>query len=207
MIFLLNQLLGLHLRQCGIEYNPEARRNYFPRQDDTRREFKQEWFSVRTGRNAPARIIVKHYRYGPDEFWRHLASQLIFRQFGPSLYLQVVPKYFFTSDGKTAYDRDKTGPYTTKQKANERNSHVLNHVLFWSDILSVRKPTIEIQLGGRPIMTIEKLPFSGMANFAIPLDPATFEEEDDAGQANFFNTLSGEDDDDENEEADDEFAH
>jgi len=207
LIFLLNQLLGLHLRQCGIEYNPEARRNYFPRQDDTRREFKQEWFSVRTGRNAPARIIVKHYRYGPDEFWRHLASQLIFRQFGPSLYLQVVPKYFFTSDGKTAYDRDKTGPYTTKQKANERNSHVLNHVLFWSDILSMRKPTIEIQLSGRPIMTIEKLPFSGMANFAIPLDPATFDEEDDAGQANFFNTLSAEDDDDENEEADDEFAH
>lgn len=207
LIFLLNQLLGLHLRQCGLHYNKEARRNYFPRQDDTRREFKQDWFSVRTGRNAPARIIVKHYVYGVDQFWRHLAAQLSFRYIGPSLYLQVVPKYFFTSDGETAYDRDKTGPYTTSLKASERNPHVLNHVLFWSDILSMRKPSIEIQLGARPVMTIEKLPVSGMANFAIPLDPATFDEEEDPGQADFFNLLATSDDDEEIEEDDDELAN
>lgn len=206
LIFLLNQLLGLHLRQCGINYNPDARRNYFPRQDDTRREFKQDWFSVRTGRNAPPRIIVKHYVYGADQFWRHLAAQLSFRYIGSSLYLQVVPKYFFTSDGETAYDRDKTGPYTTSLKASERNPHVLNHVLFWSDILSIRKPTIEIKLGARPVMAIEKLPVSGMANFAIPLDPATFEEEEDAGQSDFFSMLSSEVDDEELEEADDDLA-
>lgn len=201
LIFLLKQLLSKHLYQCGLKYNHDAGRDYFPRQDDTRQEFKRDWFNIRTGRNAPPRIIAKYYVYGPDKFWRHLAAHFSFRYIGTSLYLQIIPKYFFTDDGETPYDRDKTGPYTTSLKASERNTHVLNHVLFWADVLSQRSPSIEIKLNARPVMIIEKLPSSGMANFAIPLDPATFEEEDNAGQANFFSMLSSGIDDEESEEA------
>lgn len=199
-IFLLNQLLSMHIRNCGIKYNKEFNRNYFPRQDDTRREFKKNWFNIRTGRHAPARIIVKHYTYGQDRFWRHLASQFSFRHIGSSLYLHIIPKYFFTIDGYEIFDREKIGSYTTKLKAVERNSHILNHVLFWSDVLSMGNPTIEIKLDTRPIMTIEKLPVSGMANFAIPLDPATFDEEETGDQSDFFNILSFNTEDEDSEE-------
>jgi hypothetical protein len=100
-------------------------------------------------------------------------------------------------DGEVPYDRDKIGPYTTKLKARERNTHVLNHLLFWADVLSMRSPAIEMKLDYRTVMVIEKSPVSGTANFAIPYDPAVYEEEDDtSGQADFFNSLYASTDED-----------
>ncbi len=197
-VFLLNQLLGIHLRRCGLRYNPHFERNYFPRLDDTHMVFKQDWFNVRTSRSAPARIVAKYYTYGIDRFWRHLAVNLSFRHIGSSWFLQVIPKYFYTVDGEIPFDRDKIGPYTTKLKARERNIHVLNHLLFWADVLSMRNPAIEIKLDYRTVMVIEKPPVSGTANFSIPYDPAVYEEEDDtSGQADFFSTLYAPTDEDE----------
>ena len=89
------------------------------------------------------------------------------------------------------------GPYTTKIKAVEWNNHVLNHVLFWTDVLSLRKPTIELSLFYKTVMIIEKVPISGIANFAIPNDPALYE--DDAVQLEFFSAKSAETDSEEDE--------
>ena len=188
-IFLLNQLLGIHLRKCGLRYNPDLRCNYFPRQDEMNPEFKQDWLNVRTGRAATTRTVVKHFHYGYDRFWRHLAANLSFKSIGRSWYLEIIPKYFFTEDGKIPYDNIKIGPYTTKIKAVERNMHVLNHVLFWADFLSGHKPSIEIKLDFKIAMIIEKKPLSSIANFAISHDPAIYEEIEDTGQMNFSNDL------------------
>jgi hypothetical protein len=46
-------------------------------------------------------------------------------------------------------------------------------------------------------MIIEKVPISGIANFAIPNDPALYE--DDAGQLEFFSAESAETDSEEDE--------
>jgi len=189
-VFMLNQLLGIHMRRCGLKYAHDFDRNYFPRYDDDKLVFKRDWYNVRTARSAPPRIVVKYYEYGIDKFWRHLASSLSFRTIGNTWYLQVIPKYFYTHDGHTPYDRDKTGPYTTKLKARERNIHVLNHVLFWSDVFSMGKPAIEMQLDRKSVMVIEKTPVSGTANFAIPYDPAIYEDDDDiTGQTDFFSSM------------------
>lgn len=187
-VFLLNQLLGIHLHRCGLRYNRQYRRNYFPRENDVAMEFRRNWFNVRTGRSAPARLVAKYYKYGVYRFWRHLAVELSFQQLGTSWFLQVTPKYFFTEDGYLPCDPDLVGPYTTRQKAMERNIHVLNHVLFWADILSMGQPTIEFKLDYRPVMVIEKEPLSGVANFAIPHDPAVYQEED-GSQLNFLGDL------------------
>ena len=197
-VFLLNQLLGNHLKRCGLVYNRDFRRNYFPRQDDTKQVFKESWYNVRTGRAAPLRIVAKYYKYGLARFWRHLAVNLSFKCIGTSWFLQVAPKYFFTTDGETPCDSDLVGPYTTGIKATERNNHVLNHVLFWTDILSLRKPVIEFSLFHKTVMTIEKEPLSGIASFAIPNDPAIYEEE--TGQLDFFSSIPEPVDDGENDE-------
>ena len=186
-VFLLNQLLGAHLRRCGLAYNRDFRRNYFPRRNDTDEVFREDWYNVRTSRAAPARIVAKYYKYGLDRFWRHLAVNLAFKRIGSAWFLQVVPKYLFTEDGEKPWTSDLVGPYTTKIKAVERNNHVLNHVLFWTDVLSLRKPAIELSLFYKTLILIEKQPMAGISDFAIPGDPAVYEE--DTVQSDSFSSL------------------
>jgi len=154
---------------------------------------------VRTKRQAPQRLTAKYYTYGLDAFWRHLAAHLSFRRTGAGWYLQIIPKYFFTYDGFSAYDRDKVGPYTTQIKAMETNQHALNHVLFWADAMDLaassgeRSSEIKIVFESRTVMIIDKLPYFGTTDFAIPFDPAVFEEPEPTGQLG-FDWLGGPDD-------------
>jgi hypothetical protein len=67
---LLNQLLGKHLGRCGVRYNRDFRRNYFPRENATDIAFSRVWTSVRTG-TTDERTVVKYYEYGLDKFWVH----------------------------------------------------------------------------------------------------------------------------------------
>src|SRR5215472_17470459 len=89
-----------------------------------------------------------------------------FKRFGSLLCLQILPKYFYTTDGETPYDTAKVGAATTRIKAVEHNINVLNQVLFWADFLSERSPGIELRLDGRPLVVIEKESLSGIAAFA-----------------------------------------
>lgn len=189
-IFLLNQLLGIHLKACALRYSHQFKRNYFPRQNKEKLEFKKDWYNVRTGRKAPPRILAKYYEYGFDRFWRHLAANLSFKIIEDEWYLQIIPKYLYTVDGEIPFDNTKVGPYTTSIKAKERNIHVLNHVLFWSDILSRGEKYISLWLDSRVVMAIEKEPLSGIANFAISYDPAIYEDIEDSGQLDFFDAIS-----------------
>jgi hypothetical protein len=159
---------------------------------------------VRSKRRITDRQTVKFYTYGKESFWRHTAAEISFRLAGQTWFLQIVPKYFFTEDGITPWDSDKLGEYTTQIKADETNHHVLNHVLFWADVLSRANPPsnnpeeIVVELDLRKVMVIDKLPISGVAAFAIPYDPATFEEPPD-NQLSFvswFDQLKGDSDDD-----------
>jgi|SRR5581483_9883297 len=193
-VFLLNQLLGSHLRRCGLVYNRDFASNYFPRQNDAETVFKEDWYNVRTARAAPPRTVARYYEYGLTHFWRHLAIHLSFRHIGSSWFLQIIPKYFFTQDGTTPCPSDMVGPYTTGIKAVERNLHVLNHILFWSDILSLRQPAIKLSLNYKTVAIIEKQPVSGIANFAIADDPAVYDLEE--SQPDFFSAMSGTSDED-----------
>lgn len=190
-VYMLNRLLSNHLYRCGVRHHPHYNRHYFPRRDDEGLEFKQDWYNVRTSRTAPPRITAKHYEYGLDAFWRHQAAVFAFKQFGNAWFLQVTPKYMVTADGWEPYDPDRIGPLITKIKAREHNPHVLNHVLFWADVLSQHGPTIEIQLDRRTVMLIERSPYSGVAGFAIPDDPAIYEEPLEAEQHTFMDMLFG----------------
>jgi hypothetical protein len=197
-VFLLNQLLGSHLRRAGLAYNRDFGRNYFPRQNDTETAFKEDWYNVRTSRSAPARTVVRFYQYGALRFWRHLAVNLSFKHIGTSWFLQVIPKYFFTEDGTTPCRSDLVGPYTTGIKAVERNLHVLNHVLFWCDVLSLRQPEIRLTLNYKTLLTIEKQPLNGIAEFAIADDPAIYEVAE--SQLDFFSAAVKPADEDDNDE-------
>jgi hypothetical protein len=183
-VYLLNQLLGTQLRQNNIRYNRDLRRNYFPREDDESLEFKKEWYNIRTKRTSE-RTTAKYYEYGWRKFWRHLAANFKFRRIGDSWFLQIIPQYLFTYDGKEPCDTEIVGPYTTRIKADESNQNVLNHVLFWGKAITglrgeSKKSMIWLEhpekSRGEPIMVIDRIPMTGVTEFAIPYDPATFDE-------------------------------
>jgi len=178
LVFLLNQLLGSHLWRCGLAYSRDYKRSYFRRLDDVHTVFRKPWYNVRTGANVVPRITVQYYEYGLDKFWRHTAANINFKPIGDSWFLQIVPRYFFTEDGEIPCHGDMVGPYTTKLKAREWNPQVLNHVLFWSDVISQGQPEIQIKLHQYTLVRIERLPHSGIAPFAIPGDPAIYYEEE-----------------------------
>jgi hypothetical protein len=183
LVFMMNQLLGSHCHRRGLRYNPGFKRTYFPREttNDEDRAFERTWTSPRTGR-SDTRTVVQYYEYGAFKFWRHLAAELAFVQFGEKWYLEVVPKYLFTDDGATPSNPSLVGPYTTSQKAKEHNPQVLNHVLFWGHTLAGGKQRIEMSLFGEPLIIVDPQPLAAIAEFALPLDPASYEEEPSSAQ-------------------------
>lgn len=193
LVFLMNQLFGSHCYRCGLRYNPDFGRTYFPRETDNDKDtsFERTWTSPRTRRTVP-RTVVQYYEYGAFKFWRHLAAEFSFVQFGSKWFLHVSPKYLFTNDGKKPCHPDLVGPYTTSQKAREHNSQVMNHVLFWAHSLAGGKQRIEMTLFGEPLVIVEKEPVTTVAPFAIPLDPATYEEPAPSLQMSLFGWSEGE---------------
>lgn len=218
-VFLVNQLLYKHLRRSELAYNKDFDRYYFPRKDDDSEEVKIPWYNIRRGRHSHRPVtVVKYYEYGQDKFWRHTAAKIRIVMFGNSWFLHLLPMYFFTVNGTIPWDSEKVGPYTTQIKAMETNQPVLNHVLFWSYVLSgcsAQGKTIDIWLDqfskskSKPLMKIDKMPITGVTDFAIPYDPATYEEPQ-IDQMSFSDLFSqfGKDDEDEDlyeEEADSDF--
>lgn len=79
----------------------------------------------------------------------------------------------------------------------EHNPQVLNHVLFWAHTLANGHRRIEMTLFHEPLIVVEKEPLTTIANFAIPLDPATYEEKPPSAQLTLFDFDDVEDDTDE----------
>jgi hypothetical protein len=125
-----------------------------------------------------------------------LAAEFHFAHYGGDWFLQVNPKYLFTEDGKKPCDPKLVGPYTTRLKALEHNSQVLNHVLFWGYTLAGGSRRINLTLFHDPILTIDPEPVATIADFALPLDPATYEEEASSLQLSLFDGDGDEEGDD-----------
>jgi len=187
LVYMVNQLFGSHCYQCGLAYNRDFKRTYFPREadDDSDKSVSRSWTSPRTNQTTP-RTVVQYYEYGTFAFWRHLAAEFRFEQFGERWFLRVTPKYLFTNDGRTPCSPALVGPYTTKLKALEHNPQVLNHVLFWGQVLANGRARIEMKLFGETLVVVDPVPATVIANFAIPYDPATHEEEARPPQMSLF---------------------
>jgi hypothetical protein len=50
-----------------------------------------------------------------------------------------------------------------------------------------------LRLDGKVVMRIDKMPLAGIARFAIPDDPATYEEKAPSAQPSLFDSVADED--------------
>ncbi len=95
------------------------------------------------GLGGMTRTVVKAYRKddGSLRYVRHLALERRFRRFGDNWYLEIVPTYFYSSDGSAeAYF---AAQHLAAIKRKERHSDVRRHVETWTWILKG-----EVDLGG-----------------------------------------------------------
>lgn len=185
---LLNFLLGDHLNAAEVYYHQQYRRYYFAlRSDQTSRS--ENWYSIRTNRND-IRTVAKYYTYGRISFYRHDAAKLQFLQLGSVWCLQIEPMYLFTTDGREPWEGKRAREYAIQKKAKETNQHVLNHVLFWSSFLARSRAKDDIEVGtdagGTPLIVLERMPAHGVAEFAVPHDPAVFDPIEPQGQQLLF---------------------
>jgi hypothetical protein len=89
------------------------------------------------------RTVVKAYRRPDDSlrYVRHLAFERRFRRYGHTWYVEIIPTYFFSTDGywESAY----AAKHRSGIKRIERHNDVRRHVETWTWILRG-----EVDLGG-----------------------------------------------------------
>jgi len=67
----------------------------------------------------------------------------------------LLPTYVFTSNGYyTRLPGERSGPMATRRLSREYNTHVDNHLVFWTTILSDKNPYIYLKddFGGRIVL-------------------------------------------------------
>ena len=85
------------------------------------------------------------------------------------MYVSLLPKYLFTTDGKVTLPPDKITKYTNYLTAREFNKHVLSYNSFIFSYLSGKNQTINIwESKDFNIVLFEPTRFN--VNFGIPLD-------------------------------------
>jgi len=111
------------------------------------------------GLGGQSRAVVKIYARddGTIKYVRHLAMERRFKRYGDQWFLEVLPTYFFSSDGW--WEAHFAADYLSKIKRIERHADMRRHVQTWTWILRG-----EVDLGG-----LAPDPESQMLEFGPPV--------------------------------------
>jgi hypothetical protein len=169
--YILKRLLHRHLiHGVGLAFDPELKRYYYPINSDKDDIRKVTWRSLRTKKSA-TRAVAKKFTYGTLSFFRHLALEPEFIRIGDSWALIVEPKHHYTTDGKTRWDSKKARSFAIRNRAREYNAQYLNHILFWSHVISGGKTSFALELDRKQIVRISGTPLSAQVGFGVRATP------------------------------------
>jgi Domain of unknown function (DUF4365) len=163
---LLNKLLHKHLCRQGLVFQRELKRYFYNEGLSKDKAISREWTNSRTGRTQP-RLVGKYYVYGKHEFFKHLALSARFEQYGSKWAIHIKPMHYFSVDGSLRWMGETARSFSIRNRVREYNTQYLNHVLFWSFILSNGKPEFSLKLDHKPIVTIKGSPESVNVSFGI----------------------------------------
>lgn len=109
----------------GIYYNKEHNRYYFGiKKDEAVRSIFAK--TRKQGRKSP-KEVAKYYSYGKFQFFRHNAFEIDFIH-AESIYMCITPTYLITTDGKRPADGKVASKFIIRQKSQEFNPSVANHI-------------------------------------------------------------------------------
>lgn len=165
------ELLNLYWKKFlyfkGLEFSKDYKRYYFRKpKDSLTREVK---YTSRYRKNAKPKNVVSYHEYAADKFFRHHAIEIQHHFLENTLYISILPKYLFTTNGKETLPPDKITKYTNYLTSREFNKHILSHNSFIFSYLAGKNPVISIwESKDFGIILFEPTRFD--VNFGIPLD-------------------------------------
>jgi hypothetical protein len=165
------ELLNLYWKEFlymkGFAYSKEYRRYYFrkPKESLTR----EITYNSKYRKNTKPKTVVAYYEYAKDKFFRHHAIEIQHLFLDNTLYISLLPKYLFTTDGKETLPPDKITKYTNYLTMREFNKNVLGYNSFIFTYLAGTNNVISIiESKEFDIVLFEPKRFD--VNFGIPLD-------------------------------------
>ena len=144
LIELLNRGLTNYCHTLRLKFDSAHRRYYFVTDNEQDRTI--QW---NTGKRKATRTVVKKHTRGKSEkvFWSHQSLKAKFTIIDEDIFLQLIPGWYFTHDGKESLPSEQIGPLSTKWTTKEHNASVFYHIRFWSNYLSKKSSSIKIPLG------------------------------------------------------------
>ena len=124
------KILHLHTPKVNLFY-------FMPILDDEELPKSMQKSYNRMGRKSSQSICERYYRKSDKtilSYFRHLAFEGSFYRFDGEWYLQIIPTYFFSHDGKKLhlyYEGKLKG-----KKSLDRAETVFSETLFWADVLT-----------------------------------------------------------------------
>jgi len=132
VVELLNRELKHYAISKGMQYNNYKNKLFYPTTEDKRRH---SW----KGRYRKSTRIVASKMYSAElgrYIYVHVAFHPSFIQIGNEFFMQIVPSFILTEDGKRPIIDSNAGRVITRLSYDKYNSNYLNTILFWVDELS-----------------------------------------------------------------------
>lgn len=161
---LLNSTLHRHIRRRGLSYSKDYRRYFYNKGLAEDVPIYRTWKSSRTGRISK-RQVAKFYEYGRSRFYRHLAFNSWFENFGGEWAVVIEPRVHFTVDGETRWEGKTATRYAIKARVEEYNNVFLNNVLFWAHQLSNGETAFDLTINDVSICQLSGIPATTETTF------------------------------------------
>jgi hypothetical protein len=137
---LLNEYLRVFLWSKKLSYQKDLGRFYFRLPKDET-SFSVQTTTRKRGQES-LKMVVKNFSYPAHSFYRHIALEVRHLFVEGEIYLVVLPKYYFSSDGKAALEGKLVTKLTNFLTSQEYNNHYCDWLHFWWDYLSNGKKEI-----------------------------------------------------------------
>lgn len=131
---LLNELLKAFLGRKLLNYDKSNNRFFF-RKLKEKDDLVVESTTRKRGQISQ-KAVVKRYEYGKMKFFRHIAVEFKFHYIEDDVFISLIPKYYFTEDGKKLLEPEIITKLTNYMTAREFNNHYCDWLHFWWSYLS-----------------------------------------------------------------------
>ncbi|MEA3202071.1 MAG: hypothetical protein QOE90_3499 [Thermoplasmata archaeon] len=143
--WLLKEAIKCNAQERGMWAQHKGDRLFYPLRDDEKTR-KIDWRGLTRGR--PRRVAERHYAEGfEQDVYKHHAVGLEIVEFADKLFLQLVPTFVITWDGRRVIKDDRVGAVVTSLLHDKYNADYLRDMYFWVEQLETQKGRILLPEG------------------------------------------------------------